>query len=80
MQRDGQCLEDGARPGSFTAQGRYGSCRGKGRQAKILIIPNGTHRVARTLLVKERVGPWVDRESRDGVNTRLENGVMGNFR
>lgn len=51
------------------------SCRGKGKQSKVLFIPNGTYRVTRSLIVKPSVGPWVYGESRDGVVLRLADGV-----
>ncbi len=51
------------------------SCRSKGKQSKVLYIPNGTYRVTRSLVVKPSVGPWVYGESRDGVVIRLADGV-----
>jgi polygalacturonase len=51
------------------------SCRGNGKQSKVLFIPNGTYRVTRTLVVKSAVGPWVYGESRDGVIIRLADGI-----
>ena len=51
------------------------SCRGNGRQSKVLFIPNGTYRVTRSLVVESSVGPWVYGESRDGVVIRLADGI-----
>ena len=56
-------------------KGIEASCRGSGKQSKVLFIPNGTYRVTRTLVVKSAVGPWVYGESRDGVIIRLADGV-----
>ncbi|HEY5913830.1 MAG TPA: glycosyl hydrolase family 28-related protein [Verrucomicrobiae bacterium] len=51
------------------------SCRSKGKQSKVLFIPNGLYRVSRTLVVKPSVGPWVYGESRDDVVIRLTDGI-----
>lgn len=51
------------------------SCGGKGKQSKVLFIPNGTYRMTRSLVVKSSVGPWVYGESRDGVIIRLTDAV-----
>jgi len=56
-------------------KGIEASCRGNGKQSKILFIPNGSYRVTRTLLVTSAVGPWVYGESRDGVIIRLADGI-----
>jgi hypothetical protein len=40
-------------------RGIEASCRSKGKQSKVLFIPDGVYRVSHTLVVKPSVGPWV---------------------
>jgi hypothetical protein len=54
-----------------------GLAEGQAGKSKALFLPNGTYRVTRTLVVKNRVGPWLYGESRDGVVLRLDDDVQG---
>ncbi len=42
---------------------------------KALFVPNGTYLVKKTLVVEQRVGPWVFGQSRDGAVIRLADGA-----
>lgn len=76
LRRDFGAKGDGAADETEALQSGFeASCRSKGKQSKVLFIPNGVYRVSRTLVVKPSVGPWVYGESRDGVVIRLADGI-----
>lgn len=47
--------------------------RAKG--SAVLYLPNGTYKVSRTLVAKQRIGPWLYGETRDGVVIKLADGA-----
>ena len=76
VRRDFGAKGDGVADDTEALQkGIEASCRGNGKQSKVLFIPEGTYRVTRTLVVRSAVGPWVYGESRDNAIIRLADGI-----
>jgi hypothetical protein len=61
-------------------RGIHLSCGRGTNRTKVLYIPNGVYRVAKTLIVnsledRSGIGPWIYGQSRDGVIIKLDDGV-----
>ncbi len=73
LRRDFGAVGDGKTDDTAALQAAFdASSNRRGKDGtKVLFIPNGTYLVSKTLVVEQRVGPWVFGESRDGVVIRL---------
>ena len=77
LRRDFGAVGDGAAADTEALQAAFDASSDRRRNGgtKILFIPDGTYRVTKTLVVQQRVGPWVYGQSRDGVILRLTDGA-----
>ena len=77
LRRDFGAVGDGKTDDTAALQAAFdASSNRRGKDGtKALFIPNGTYLVSKTLVVEQRVGPWVFGESRDGAVLRLADGA-----
>lgn len=77
LRRDFGAVGDGKTDDTAALQAALdASTNRRGRDGtKVVFIPNGTYLVSKTLVVEQRVGPWVFGESRDGAVLRLVDGA-----
>jgi hypothetical protein len=77
LRRDFGAVGDGIADDTDALQAGLDASSNRARDSgtKVLFIPDGVYRVTRTLVIQQRVGPWVYGESRDGVILRLTDGA-----